>query len=65
MMSCTLTCTSGLTSMTTDDVVEFACLLVSIPVLLVEALYDRLTRDPFDDFIADQRRRLIDLAEGE
>jgi hypothetical protein len=40
-------------------------ILVTIPLLVAEAIYDWLTRDEFDDFIAEQRQRFIDLAEGE
>lgn len=44
---------------------DFFGLLVAIPCSLGQYLWHRLTHDPFDDFIAEHRQRLIDLAEGE
>ena len=38
---------------------------VAIPIGLAELAWDWLTRDEFEDFIAYQKQRLLDLAEGE
>lgn len=43
---------------------ELLRIAVAIPVGLAELAWDWLTRDEFEDFIADQRQRLNAMAEG-
>lgn len=38
---------------------------VAIPLGLIDLAWCWLTRDEFEDFVAEQRQRLIDLAEGD
>jgi hypothetical protein len=40
-------------------------ILVSIPLLIADAIWDVLTRDEVERDIAAQRQRLRDLAEGQ
>lgn len=40
-------------------------ILVSIPLLIADAIWDVITRDEVERDIAAQRQRFIDLAEGE
>jgi hypothetical protein len=44
---------------------DFARFLIWLPIAAADLLWEWLTRDEFDQFIAEQRKRLIDLAEGE
>lgn len=38
---------------------------IAVPAALLGILWDRLTRDEFDQFIAEQRQRFIDMHVGE
>lgn len=44
---------------------EVARWLVAIPAAIAYAIWDRLTRDAEEQFIAEQRERFIRWAEGE
>lgn len=43
---------------------EFLRIAVSLPLIVLDAIWDRLTRDEVEQEIAAQRQRFIDLAEG-
>jgi hypothetical protein len=45
--------------------VETLRLLVSIPLMVGEAIWQRLTRDDEEAFIAEQRAKFLRWAEGE
>lgn len=39
--------------------------VVWLPLSVLEFVWERLTRDEMDDFIAEQHQRFLDMSEGE